>query len=190
MAQKQYLQNLNRSNLYFTPLSDRWYYLGLAELGRHRPRPQWALVYFRRFLDQQSDGPWTRRTRHHIVDIGEQPLSDRIESSGAAAIDMKKVGAAIAAADNELQRCVEPVPNALLRVRVTALVKRRRSTGGRPSARSGVRTTIDYSFANKAEAIAAAIQCVNRVATTIKLPPAKGIAGQYVDLVFPLIAKP
>ncbi len=199
LARDPQLKSLTRTSLHFAPAADRWYYLGLAERGRYLPRPERATIYFRRFVVDNGDGPWLRRATHHLAEMALEPLSPtRVTRKGVASIDMKKTIAAITRVDAKLQRCAAMAPNVLFDVRITSLVKskktrRRRATtgGGRNQAnRAGVRTTVAYSFATNAGVVNQAIQCVDTVAATIKLPAAAGVAGEYVHVIFPLVAHP
>ncbi len=200
-ARDPQLQSLARDDLTFTPPVDRWYTLGLAELGRPVARPEWALIYFRRFLAEHQQGPWARRASYHIEELGreERLIAERIGREGVAGIEMKKVAAAVARVEAPLQQCVAAIPDVLLQVRITVVVakstrsRRARSRTRRPArtgASPGVRTTIALAFDTPEEQITTAIQCVDAVADTIAMPPAVGVAGEYVNITFPLIARP
>ena len=156
LARDPQLQNLLRDNLTFTPPADRWYYRGLAEAGRPVSRPEWALFCFRRFLAEDGDGPWARRARHHMDSLtsgSDRLVAERIEREGVAGIDLKKAAAVIASVDPSLQRCVAPVPNLLLRVRITSMVGQRGRSPAAGTTPAGVRTIAESSFDTPAEAM-------------------------------------
>ena len=194
LARDPQLKNLERTDLHFAPAADRWYYLGLAERGRYLPRPERATIYFRRFAVEQGDGAWMRRASHHLAEMAREPLSPtRVVRKGVASIDMKKTIAAITRVDDELQRCAALTPNVLFEVRITNVVRKKTRRGRATpatSSRAGVRTTVAYSFATSADVMSSAIRCIDGVAATITLPAATGVAGEYVDVIFPLVAHP
>jgi len=57
LARDSHLSQLARSDFQPSPTEDEWYYQGLANKAREPARPEWALVYFRRFLSAHGDGP-------------------------------------------------------------------------------------------------------------------------------------
>jgi len=209
LARDSHLSHLAGSDFQPSPTEDEWYYQGLANKARKPERPEWALIYFRRFLAAHGNGPWVRRARQHVEELGEMPLSSsRLAQEGPARVDRDKAADAIDRVDAELQRCVRSVPGALLRVRVTMVAKQaptRRtrdkkaepsltritsiSSPYRPTPKPGVRTSVDYSFDTNANDIAVATHCLDNVAYAIAMPRVSGEAGQYVTVSFPVIAK-
>lgn len=208
LSRDSHLSQLARADFQPSPTEDEWYYQGLANKAREPARPEWALIYFRRFLSSHENGPWARRARQHVEELLAIPLTTaRITQEGPARVDPDRTAKAIENAAAQLQRCVQPMPTALFRVRITVVTKQppaRRARSrraahvkvanvGRPAYRAlpdpGVRTNMDYAFGIDGADAAAVLHCLDNVAYSIDLPRVSGEAGQYVTVSFPVIAK-
>lgn len=208
LSRDSHLSQLARSDFQPAPTEDEWYYQGLASKARKPARPEWALIYFRRFLSSHQNGPWARRARQHVEELRAIPLlTAGITQEGPARVDPDKAAKAIGETDAELQQCVQAMPDALFRVRITVVTKQPpvRRTRSRRTARvrlptvsrnpyrplpdPGVRTSVDYSFGVDNTDLATVIHCLDNVAYSIELPRVSGEAGQYVTVSFPVIAK-
>ena len=55
------------------------YLLGLAAGMHDPPRPEHALVYFRRFLKLATDSPWRKRAEEHVKELRTADLPETIE---------------------------------------------------------------------------------------------------------------
>jgi tetratricopeptide (TPR) repeat protein len=183
----------------FVPATDEFYYLGLGRAARHETA--WAIVYFRQYLHVTGSGPWTRRARHHLADLGREPMlhAGSIAISGTETMDRQVALAAIAPAWGELLACVKPVPGLLLELTVTSMGKpagrsSRRDTRRAPALHAstpdtpGVKARILHSFATEPEQAALAQQCAESAAHGIAIPHPQGDAGRYVSVSVPLIA--
>lgn len=167
-----------------------------------------ALARFRHFLGQHGDGPWSRRARHHIEVLSREPLSTaNIIQTGGAQLDEAKTIAAIEAGNSALQACVAATPTVAYTVAITALTKPAKPARSRPrqppilrhggsssyQPSAGVRTmghrSEEGDDAAAAAPIAAAVDCLNRAAATLKLPEPTGPEGDAVQLEFPVVSQ-
>jgi tetratricopeptide (TPR) repeat protein len=70
------------------------YMLGLAYSG-DKPRPEYALAYFRRFVKIAPQSPWRKRAEDHIRDVKAAALPDAITRTGTATIDLEAARAMV-----------------------------------------------------------------------------------------------
>jgi tetratricopeptide (TPR) repeat protein len=187
----------------FVPAEDEFYYLGLGRAARHETA--WAIAYFRHYLHVTGTGPWTRRARHHLADLGREPMlhAGNIAISGTDTMDEQVALAAIAEVWNELLACMKPTPGLLLELTITSVGRTaskssRRDTStrrvptlgvSRPET-PGVKARILHSFATEPEQAALAQQCAESAAQGIAIPHPQGGAGRYVSVSVLLIDAP
>jgi hypothetical protein len=209
--------SLRRAGVHIAPAEDAIYYRALGEAfvppagssrgmrrGTKYPDDRAkALARFRHFLAEHGDGPWSRRARHHVEVLSREPLSTAsIIQTGGAQLDEARVTAAIEAGNGALQACVAATPTVAYTVKITALTKPVKRPpreppilrhGGVYQPSAGVRTTGHPSDERgdpaAATAVAAAVDCLNREAATLKLPAPTGPEGDAVQLEFPVVSQ-
>ncbi len=90
------------------------------------PTPEYALLYFRRFVQLAGDSPWKRRADEHVRELSaiKWPTRETITTSGTAAVD-------VAAARRALERPVAVMSRCLAKLPQTAFQINVRKTGPR-----------------------------------------------------------
>jgi len=193
----------NRPDLKVSPPEDIDYYKALV-LETPLPMgdklmaargPEKSLVHYRQFLAQHGDGPWAARARSHIAQLLREPLTPaRWRQNGTATVDDTQTVAAIRKVDDRLQHCVAEVPRALFEVKISQTIaagRRPRNEPvrvlGGPRVQPGVGVGALLDFTDDPPRMFAAQQCLDEVARTIKLPTARGSAGEYVTVSFPVV---
>ena len=122
LAQSRGLSHLSGADAVFIPPADRFYYLGLAHEARGDV--EWAISYFREYLDKSGQSPWQRRVQQHLGDLARESLdSRRVQVKGTGTVDAGKTVRAVTSADPALQRCMASAPGLLLEVQITVLGK-------------------------------------------------------------------
>lgn len=97
------------------------YLLGLAWESNDPPRPEYALVYFRKFLRLAPDSPWRKRADDHLRELKTTVLPEAIERKpgGAAAVDLDVARAIARKQMPAMRACLAKVPNQALEVKIT-----------------------------------------------------------------------
>jgi len=105
------LGTFNTRSIFFAPPDDVHYYLGLASqlLAASDPlRRAPAIVRFRRYLAAAGQGPWAKRARAHLAELGPSSLGPAdVLVSPVDAPERDAAVKAIVALGPELQRCME-----------------------------------------------------------------------------------
>jgi tetratricopeptide (TPR) repeat protein len=98
---------------------EREYMLGLAHRYGQQ-RPEYALLYFRRFVALAPDSPWRRRAEEHVKELSATELPQTLERrSGTAALDIDAARVALARVMPQLRACAAKLPTTALEVVVT-----------------------------------------------------------------------
>lgn len=184
------VSQLSSPSIEYAPTEDKYYYLGLANEAQGHYES--ARVHFRRYQKLAGEGMWGRRTRDHLDDLAEYPMTaDRVTISPAGAIESTDAVDVIAAAANDIEKCMATVPGVLLTVRVTTLVAKKKGTNtdNRRLPAPGARATVAHSFDTTAEDTATAIACVETVAEGLAFPTPKRKADRYLTVTFPASAR-
>jgi len=151
------------------------YMLGLA-YSADKPRPEFVLAYFRRFVKMAPQSPWRKRAEDHIRDIKTAALPDSITRTGTATIDLEVARASVRRAMPQMRACMARHPTAVIEVEISRAGPRTPATDRlRPrffTPPDGV--TVRRSIGDLAEDELDAIdRCVQPLATRIAMPPAK-----------------
>jgi tetratricopeptide (TPR) repeat protein len=194
---------LNRTDLRVSPPEDVHYYRAMfhetpARAGERvvpPKHPEWSLVFYRKFLALHGNGPWAARARSHVAALAKEPISSRMpDLGGSATFEAAAAKAAILRADEGLQRCVKDTPLVAYEIRITADAASRGRRGepvmvyGGPARQApGVKASATQDLAGEPEKTAAAIDCLEDVAATFKLPPPVGASGSWGSVSFPVI---
>ena len=101
------------------------YLLGLAwalsrDPSRDPPRPEHALVYFRRFAALAPDSPWRKRAEDHLRELGTAALPEAIERrGGGASLDLDATRTLVRRAMPAMRACMAKLPGSVIEVLIT-----------------------------------------------------------------------
>ncbi|MBA3457526.1 MAG: hypothetical protein H0T42_30880 [Deltaproteobacteria bacterium] len=97
------------------------YLLGLAWESNDPPRPEYALVYFRKFLRLAPESPWRKRAEDHLRELKTTVLPESIERKpgGVAAVDLDVARAIVRKHMPAMRACLAKVPNQAIEVKIT-----------------------------------------------------------------------
>jgi tetratricopeptide (TPR) repeat protein len=173
----------------FIPAEEYLYYLGLAFI--EHGEAERALLSFRHYLHFHGKGPWRRRAEHHaerLARAGRSPRSITISNPGG--VDPAAVRAAIDQAEAGLQSCVRQLPGVLFSVRLTRLQEGKDAPSRGRAVTLGVETqAVQSVLGDPEEVVAEAQRCLEAAAQGVALPRARGQAGGYMTVTFPVIAR-
>ncbi|HEU0031368.1 MAG TPA: tetratricopeptide repeat protein [Kofleriaceae bacterium] len=186
---------LRANTLPYLGTGERDYLLGLAYSNFDPPKPEYALMYFRRFLKIAADSPWRKRAEDHVKELKATVLPETVERrSGAAQVDLEAARAAVRKLMPQLRACLAKAPNFVLEVQITKV-------GPRTPAAPGARRT--YAPPEGITILASepadpsnpptqadkdtAIRCVEPIAAKIALPAVKD-KDAYYKAVFSVVA--
>lgn len=168
------------------------YLLGLAwslsRVDNEPPRPEHALVYFRRFLALAPHSPWRRRAEEHLAELRTAALPEAIErKGGTASLDLDVARTIARGAMPAMRACLARTPTSILEVLITRagprsarpaprnddpFVRRRNGTYGVAAPPEGVSIAavpLPGETASRAD-LDAAIRCVEPLADRLVLP--------------------
>jgi hypothetical protein len=105
------LAALGSSNIIFVPAEDAQYYFGLAyqaaSAGDSLRRAP-AIVRFRRYLALAGQGPWAKRAKAHLAELGASTLGPTDVLVGPVDAPEREVAIrSVVSVGAELQRCME-----------------------------------------------------------------------------------
>jgi tetratricopeptide (TPR) repeat protein len=139
-------------------------------------RPEWALMYFRRFLQLAPDSPWRRRAEEHYRDLAatDFPLAIMRET-GSALLDLDAARGAAKKVMPAMRACMKALPYAVFQVVVTKTgarsVSHDRLGLGMPPA--GVNIYQSMFFEGSASDREAAQRCLEAAADKLAMPTPK-----------------
>jgi tetratricopeptide (TPR) repeat protein len=88
--------------------------------GTAGPRPEFALVYFRRFLALATDSPWRRRAEDHARELAALEFPQNVERRGGTTmLDLDAAHAALVKAMPAMRACLAKTPTAVFEVEIT-----------------------------------------------------------------------
>jgi len=151
--------------------------VGFGLPASHGARPEYALVYFRRYLALVPEGPWRRRAEEHVREISALELPSEVRRVPGSSAQFET-----AAARSEVHRhlpalraCLAKLPTAVFEVTITKVGPRTPETVHDhpiyrvPPAGISVVWSLDVDAAAKPE-IDAATSCLETAASSIALP--------------------
>ena len=162
------------------------YMMGLA-YRYALPRPEYALLYFRRFLAVAPDSPWRRRAEEHVRELSAIDLPQSLERvRGGATIDLEAARQALVKVMPQLRACMAKLPTTALEVQVTRdgprvpLTDREHARFAMPQ--PGVAVSEQNSLVDTPprDAIAAAQRCIEPIVDRVALPIPKERDTFYV----------
>jgi Flp pilus assembly protein TadD len=113
--------SLRSSNIPLIGAGEIEYLLGLAWESNDPPRPEYALVYFRKFLRLAPDSPWRKRAEDHLRELKTTVLPETIERKpgGIATVDLDAVRAIVRKQMPAMRACMARAPNQAIEVKIT-----------------------------------------------------------------------
>lgn len=180
---KRYDQSLSLISSPRMPLlgqGDTEYLFGLAYLYA-MPRPEYALLYFRRFMTVAGDSPWKKRAQEHIAEISSMalPARDSVTLSGSSATDVNAVRDALKGPLTQMRQCIAKMPSSAFQLTITRVGPRTPETArDRPIYRvppPEVRATnvLNLDGRGAEPDVTAANHCLETIANRVALPQPK-----------------
>jgi tetratricopeptide (TPR) repeat protein len=194
LAADRELTTLKNPTLPLLGTGEAEYLLGLAHGVYDPPRPEFSLLYFRRFLKLAPDSPWRRRAEDHLRELKTTEYPEVVEKRGGnALLDVTIARTAVRKLMPQLRTCMAKLPNTVMEVALTKVGPRTPMTPGmRRSIAPPEGITIlpndsidRVSPPSRAE-LDGAIRCIEPLATKIVLPPIKD-KDAYYKAVFSVI---
>jgi tetratricopeptide (TPR) repeat protein len=103
------------------------YLQGLASGYFDPPRPEYSLLYFRRFLQVAPDSPWRKRAEEHLRELKTAELPEYIDKRGGSApLENTVARPIVRKAMPQMRACLAKQPGMIVEVTIT---KSNRSTG-------------------------------------------------------------
>ena len=148
------------------------------------PRPEYALLYFRRYLATSGDSPWKRRAEEHVRDLTalKFPARDSLVVSYGN-VDVDAVRDALTKPMPQLRQCAAKTPGVAYSVTITRSrigpVSRETPMYRIPveGVAAGAQLDVDH-LATKADTDAAK-DCLEKAAEKIVLPKPKDVNSYY-----------
>jgi tetratricopeptide (TPR) repeat protein len=148
-------------------------------------RPEYALLYFRRFLQLAPKSPWHKRAEEHVKELSALtfPLTAR-RDGGSATLDLAAATAAIRKQMPAMRACAAKLPTSAFAVAITKTgprtpdTVRDRPIYRLPPAGSSVENSLNVTETTRAETDAA-VRCIQPIAEKLALPPVKERDAYY-----------
>jgi len=150
------------------------YLLGLAYEAHDPPRPEQALVQFRRFAKLAGDSPWKKRADDHVRELRSARLPDTVERlTGNAPYEEIPMRDTVRKGMPAMRACLAKTPFVVLTVQIT-----KRGPKGPDGARwrappNGVAIVPEEINDTTRADTDAAIRCVEPIAQRLALPKPK-----------------
>lgn len=149
------------------------YLKGLAY--RTMPKPEYSLMYFRRFLRLATDSPWRRRAQEHVREVTELPSQVERKSGSSALLDVDAARAIVHKAMPAMRACMAKLPSSVFEVVITRVgphtpdAARDRVHVVPPPAGVTVTSALDVEPVATKD-VAAVQQCIEPMAARLALP--------------------
>lgn len=139
-------------------------------------RPEYALLYFRRFLQLAPHSPWRKRAAEHVKELASltYPVTAR-RDGGSATLDLTAATAAIRTHMHAMRACAAHLPTSAFAVVITRTGPRTPQTVRDrpiyrvPPAGSSVENSLNVAEAARADTDAA-VRCIQPIAERLALP--------------------
>jgi len=179
------LSQLKNPTLPLLGAGEAEYLIGLAHEARElSPRPELALIYFRRFLALAPDSPWRRRAEDHIRELKTARLPEVIERiGGSAPLELGDAREAVRKAMPAMRACMAKLPTTVMYVEIIKVGPRTppardRARYAPPPASVTVRLDESLDAASRVDVDTAA-RCIEPHASRIALPAIKDRDAWY-----------
>jgi tetratricopeptide (TPR) repeat protein len=149
------------------------YLQALASAHFDPARPEYGLIYFRRFLQIAPDSPWRKRAEEHLKELKTAEFPEYVDQrGGSATFDKAAARVAVRKTMPQLRACLAKTPGMIVEVTITKSGPR--SSGGelpyrRGAPPEGVTSTVRESIDNVTVAERdAAIRCLEPIADRLR----------------------
>jgi tetratricopeptide (TPR) repeat protein len=148
-------------------------------------RPEYALLYFRRFVQLAPKSPWHRRAEEHVKELSALafPITVR-RDGGSATVDLSVVAAAVRRQMPAMRACLAQLPTSAYGVTITKIgprtpeTVRDRPIYRLPPAGTSVENTLNVSEAPQLQLVKA-VDCIQPIAEKLALPAVKDRDAYY-----------
>lgn len=168
------MSTLKNPTLPLLGVAEEHYLLGLAYEAHDPPRPEQALVQFRRYAKLAADSPWRRRAEDHVRELRTARLPDTVDRlTGNAPYEELAVRDLVRKHMPAMRACLAKTPFVVLTVQIT-----KRGPKGPDGARwrappEGVNVLPEEINETPRAQTDAAIRCVEPLAHKLPLPRPK-----------------
>jgi tetratricopeptide (TPR) repeat protein len=171
--------HIDNPSLPFLGTAEGDYLNGLA--NRYAtPTPEYALLYFRRFLKLAKDSPWRRRAEEHVRELSAMkwPARETMTNTGTSAVDIEAVRKSLERPVAAMRQCLAKLPQSAFQINVrktgprTPETVRDRPIYRLPSPPKLVTPALSLDGGTKDD-VDAATRCLETEAAKLKLPTPK-----------------
>lgn len=148
-------------------------------------RPEYALLYFRRFLQLAPKSPWHRRAEDHVRELSALALPQTVRrDAGSATLDLDATAAVVRKQMPAMRACVAKLPTSAFTVSITKTgprtpeTVRDRPIYRLPPAGASVENSLNVAEAEQA-ALMKAVDCIQPIAEKLALPAVKERDAYY-----------
>jgi tetratricopeptide (TPR) repeat protein len=170
------------------------YLTGLAYGVFDPPRPEYSILYFRRFLKVAPDSPWRRRAEDHLRELKSAELPEFVEKRGGNALfEVVQARVAVRKLITPLRACMAKLPNVIMEITVTKSGPRTPVTVGtrrshQPPEGVTILPTVNIDGTSKAD-IDGATRCMEPIGEKLKATlPAIKDKDAYYKAAFSVVA--
>lgn len=174
LAADRSMSMLKNPSLPLLGVAEEHYLLGLAYEAHDPPRPEQALVQFRRFARLAGDSPWKKRAEDHVRELRTARLPDVVDRlTGNATYEETPVRDLVRKAMPAMRGCLAKTPLVVLAVQIT-----KRGPKGPDGARwrappEGINVVPEEINDTPRADVDTAIRCVEPLAQKLPLPKPK-----------------
>ena len=148
-------------------------------------RPEYALLYFRRFLQLAPKSPWHRRAEDHVRELSALALPQTLRrDGGSATLDLDAAAAIVRKQMPAMRACLAKLPVSAFNVSITKTgprtpeTVRDRPIYRLPPAGASVENSLNVAEAEQAQ-LTKAVECIQPVAEKLVLPAVKERDAYY-----------
>lgn len=188
------LVSLRSAGIPLLGVGEAEYLMGLAYSLHDPPRPEHALLYFRRFLKVAPESPWRKRADDHLRELRRAELPEFVEKSGGSAVfEPTDARGVVRRFMPQLRACAAKVPAVVFKVEVIKTGPRSTPpVGGRrtyvPPEGVPILVNLNLEDAPKAD-IDSAVRCMEPIGDKLKASmPAIKDKDSYYRAVFYVVA--
>ena len=148
-------------------------------------RPEYALLYFRRFLQLAPKSPWHRRAEEHVKELSALAFPLTVRRDGdSASVDLAVIAATVRKAMPAMRACLAQLPTSAYSVSITKIgprtpeTVRDRPIYRMPPAGTAVENTLNVSEAQQLPLVRA-VDCIQPLVERLALPAVKERDAYY-----------
>ncbi|MDQ3334022.1 MAG: hypothetical protein M4D80_02595 [Myxococcota bacterium] len=181
------MSTLKTPSLPLLGAAEESYLLGLAFEAHDPPRPEQALIQFRRFVKLAGDSPWKKRAEDHVRELRTARLPDIVERlTGNAPYEEAAMRELVRRGMPAMRACLAKMPYLVLKVKVTKTGPKGPDGARWRAPPEGVSVEPDEMYETTAAEKDTAIRCVEPLAMKLPMPKPKE-RETYYSLVFRVV---